>query len=154
MNTRRRLLVTAAVALVQLGCVGAAVAPRLSARLLGDSYVWSILGAGRHQFNLITMGAIMGGNMRTGMEDNIYLGKGELAQSNGEMVAKAVEATGSSTSEAIIGHWNGLAKYNGYFGDYSFNPNQHNGYPTADVVMSAASSAKDGAFLLAPGYNG
>ncbi len=71
-----------------------------------------------------------------------------------EMVAKAVEATGSSSSEAIIGHWNGLAKYNGYFGDYSFNPNQHNGYPTADVVMSAASSAKDGAFLLAPGYSG
>ncbi|POR50864.1 ABC transporter substrate-binding protein [Bosea psychrotolerans] len=71
-----------------------------------------------------------------------------------EIVAKAVEATGSSTSEAIIGHWNGLAKYNGYFGDYSFSPNQHNGYPTADVVMSAASSAKDGAFLLAPGYNG
>jgi uncharacterized protein (DUF849 family) len=63
---------------------------RTADRLLGDDYVWSILGAGRHQFNLITMGAIMGGNMRTGMEDNIYLGKGELAQSNGDMVAKAV----------------------------------------------------------------
>src|SRR6187431_294320 len=63
---------------------------RTADRLLGDDYVWSILGAGRHQFNLITMGAIMGGNMRTGMEDNIYLGKGELARSNADLVAKTV----------------------------------------------------------------
>src|ERR687894_671195 len=63
---------------------------RTADRLLGNNYIWSILGAGRHQFNLITMGAIMGGNVRTGMEDNIYLGKGELAQSNAQMVAKTV----------------------------------------------------------------
>jgi uncharacterized protein (DUF849 family) len=63
---------------------------RTADRLLGNDYIWSILGAGRHQFNLITMGAIMGGNVRTGMEDNIYLGKGELAQSNAQMVAKTV----------------------------------------------------------------
>ena len=63
---------------------------RTADRLLGNDYIWSILGAGRHQFNLITMGAIMGGNVRTGMEDNIYLGKGELAQSNADLVAKTV----------------------------------------------------------------
>ncbi|MBA2598898.1 MAG: 3-keto-5-aminohexanoate cleavage protein [Chloroflexia bacterium] len=63
---------------------------RTADRLLGSDYIWSILGAGRHQFNLITMGAIMGGNVRTGMEDNIYLGKGELAQSNADLVAKTV----------------------------------------------------------------
>jgi uncharacterized protein (DUF849 family) len=63
---------------------------RTADRLLGGDYIWSILGAGRHQFNLITMGAIMGGNVRTGMEDNIYLGKGELAKSNGDMAAKIV----------------------------------------------------------------
>jgi uncharacterized protein (DUF849 family) len=63
---------------------------RTADRLLGDDYIWSILGAGRHQFNLITMGAIMGGNVRTGMEDNLYLGKGELAQSNADLVAKTV----------------------------------------------------------------
>ena len=63
---------------------------RTADRLLGRDYVWSILGAGRHQFNLITMGAIMGGNCRTGMEDNIYLSKGELATSNAELVAKTV----------------------------------------------------------------
>ena len=63
---------------------------RTADRLLGNDYIWSILGAGRHQFNLITMGAIMGGNVRTGMEDNVYLGKGELAQSNADLVAKTV----------------------------------------------------------------
>jgi branched-chain amino acid transport system substrate-binding protein len=68
------------------------------------------------------------------------------------LVAKAVETAGSSSSEAIIGYWNGLTKYPGYFGDYTFTPTQHNGYPDDEVVMSAANSAKNGAFALAPGY--
>jgi uncharacterized protein (DUF849 family) len=63
---------------------------RTADRLFGNDYLWSILGAGRHQINLITMGAIMGGNVRTGLEDNVYLGKGELAQSNADLVAKVV----------------------------------------------------------------
>jgi uncharacterized protein (DUF849 family) len=61
---------------------------RTADRLFGDAYEWSILGAGRHQMNLITMGAIMGGNVRTGLEDSVYLGKGELARSNADLVAK------------------------------------------------------------------
>jgi uncharacterized protein (DUF849 family) len=61
---------------------------RTADRLFGDDYIWSILGAGRHQFNLVTMGAIMGGNVRVGLEDNVYLGKGELAKSNADQVAK------------------------------------------------------------------
>ncbi len=63
---------------------------RTADRLFGDDYLWSILGAGRHQMNLITMGAIMGGNVRIGLEDSVYLGKGELAQSNADLVAKIV----------------------------------------------------------------
>src|SRR4051794_22107890 len=63
---------------------------RTADRLFGDDFVWSILGAGRHQFNLVTMGAIMGGNVRVGLEDNVFLGRGELAKSNGELVAKIV----------------------------------------------------------------
>jgi uncharacterized protein (DUF849 family) len=63
---------------------------RTADRLFGKDYLWSILGAGRHQMNLITMGAIMGGNVRTGLEDNVYLGKGELAKSNAELVSKIV----------------------------------------------------------------
>ena len=67
------------------------------------------------------------------------------------LVAKAVE-TGSSSSEDIIKYWNSLKKYPGYFGDYTFSSTEHNGYPTEDVVMSAASTAKDGTFKFAPGY--
>jgi uncharacterized protein (DUF849 family) len=63
---------------------------RTADRLFGGDYLWSILGAGRHQFNLVTMGAIMGGNVRVGLEDNVYLGKGELARSNADQVAKIV----------------------------------------------------------------
>jgi branched-chain amino acid transport system substrate-binding protein len=68
------------------------------------------------------------------------------------LVAAAVEHTGESTSPAIIGYWNKLNPYPGYFGDYAFSPTEHNGYPEDGVVMSAANSAKSGAFALAPGY--
>ena len=67
------------------------------------------------------------------------------------LVAKAVE-NDSSSSEDIIKYWNSLKKYPGYFGDYTFSSTEHNGYPTEDVVMSAASTAKDGTFKFAPGY--
>jgi uncharacterized protein (DUF849 family) len=59
-------------------------------RLFGDDYYWSILGAGRHQTNLVTMGAILGGCVRVGLEDSIYLAKGQLAESNADQVAKIV----------------------------------------------------------------
>jgi uncharacterized protein (DUF849 family) len=61
---------------------------RTADRLFGDNYQWSILAAGRHQFNLVTMGAIMGGHVRVGLEDNVYLSKGVLAESNAQQVAK------------------------------------------------------------------
>jgi uncharacterized protein (DUF849 family) len=58
-------------------------------RLFGrENYQWSILGAGRHQLPLITMGAIMGGNVRVGLEDNLFLERGKLASSNAEQVRK------------------------------------------------------------------
>jgi uncharacterized protein (DUF849 family) len=59
-------------------------------RLFGDDYYFSVLGAGRHQTNLVTMGAIMGGNVRVGLEDSIYLQKGVLAESNAAQVEKIV----------------------------------------------------------------
>jgi uncharacterized protein (DUF849 family) len=61
---------------------------RTADRLFGDAWYWSILAAGRHQMQLCTMGAIMGGNVRVGLEDSIYLGKGELARSNADQVRK------------------------------------------------------------------
>ena len=61
---------------------------RIADKLFGSDYVWSILAAGRHQTNFVTTGAIMGGNVRVGLEDNLYLGKGELAKSNADQVRK------------------------------------------------------------------
>lgn len=51
---------------------------------------WSVTGIGVHEFPMATMGIILGGNIRVGLEDNIYISKGVLAKSNGELVAKAV----------------------------------------------------------------
>lgn len=59
-------------------------------RLLGDDYRWSVLGAGRHQTSLVTLGAILGGSVRVGLEDSLYLERGRLAASNAEQVAKIV----------------------------------------------------------------
>jgi len=57
-------------------------------RLFGDQYVWSVLAAGRHQMAFTTMAGINGGNVRVGLEDSLYIGKGELATSNAQQVAK------------------------------------------------------------------
>ena len=47
-----------------------------------------VLAAGRHQMSFVTQSAIMGGHVRVGLEDSLYLGKGQLARSNAEQVAK------------------------------------------------------------------
>jgi uncharacterized protein (DUF849 family) len=58
-------------------------------RLFGRrGYRFSVLGAGRHQMPLLTMAAVMGGNVRVGLEDSLYLGKGRLARSCAEQVRK------------------------------------------------------------------
>ncbi len=57
-------------------------------RLFGDDYVFSVLAAGRHQMNFTTQAAMMGGSVRVGMEDSLYISKGTLAESNAQQVAK------------------------------------------------------------------
>ena len=57
-------------------------------RLFGEDYHWSVLGAGRHQMSLLTYAAIMGANVRVGLEDSLYLGRGQLASSNAAQVTK------------------------------------------------------------------
>jgi uncharacterized protein (DUF849 family) len=58
-------------------------------RLFGrEQYQFSVLGAGRHQMSLVTMGAIMGGNVRVGLEDSVYLSRGVKARTNAEQVRK------------------------------------------------------------------
>lgn len=59
-------------------------------RLFGDDYHWSVLGAGRHQMSLLTYASIMGANVRVGLEDSLYLGRGELATSNAAQVTKII----------------------------------------------------------------
>jgi uncharacterized protein (DUF849 family) len=59
---------------------------RMIDRLFAGTYEWTALGPGRHQFNMATMSALMGGNVRVGLEDSIYLGRGRLARSNAEQV--------------------------------------------------------------------
>ncbi len=61
---------------------------RTADRLLGDTYEWSVLGAGRFQMGVVTAAAIMGAHVRVGLEDSLYLGKGQLAKSNAEQVRK------------------------------------------------------------------
>jgi len=59
---------------------------RTADRLFGDAYRWSVLGAGRNQLPIAAMSAAMGGHVRVGLEDNLWLGKGRLARSNAEQV--------------------------------------------------------------------
>ncbi|NMM44835.1 3-keto-5-aminohexanoate cleavage protein [Rhodospirillaceae bacterium KN72] len=61
---------------------------RIANKLFGDDYEWSVLAAGRHQMPFVTQAAVMGGNVRVGLEDSLYIGKGELAKSNADQVAK------------------------------------------------------------------
>lgn len=76
-----------------LGGIGADAENLLHMRRIADklfgpgNYLWSILAAGRHQLPFVTMGALMGGNVRVGLEDSLYLGRGELAHSNAAQVA-------------------------------------------------------------------
>jgi uncharacterized protein (DUF849 family) len=58
--------------------------------LFGKDYISAMVAAGRHEYHLCTTGVIMGGHALIGMEDNLYIGKGQLVKSNGEMVENMV----------------------------------------------------------------
>jgi uncharacterized protein (DUF849 family) len=62
---------------------------RTADRLFGDSYRWSVLGAGSAQLRIAAQAAALGGNIRVGLEDSLWAGKGKLATSNAEQVALA-----------------------------------------------------------------
>ena len=70
---------------------------RTADRLFGDNYRWSVLGAGRNQLPIAAMSAAMGGNVRVGLEDSLWLGPGKLAESNAAQVRavrQIIEALG------------------------------------------------------------
>jgi uncharacterized protein (DUF849 family) len=62
---------------------------RTADRLFGDNYRWSVLGAGRNQLPIATLSAAMGGNIRVGLEDSLWIGPGQLAKTNADQVKKA-----------------------------------------------------------------
>ena len=64
---------------------------RTADRLFGDDYRWSVLGAGRSQMKIAAMAASMGGNVRVGLEDSLWIGPGQLAESNAQQVRKVRE---------------------------------------------------------------
>ena len=61
---------------------------RTADRLFGDDYRWSVLGAGGAQMSLATTASQMGGNVRVGLEDSLFISRGKLARSNAEQVGK------------------------------------------------------------------
>jgi 3,5-dioxohexanoate:acetyl-CoA acetone transferase len=82
-----------------------------SARELIGNFEWSVCAAGKHQFNMCTASLLMGGHVRVGLEDNLFLAKGVLATSSAEQVAKIVrigqeleiEAATSAEAREILG---------------------------------------------------
>src|SRR5690606_14609193 len=80
-------------------------------RLFGEDYRWSVLAAGRQQIPFATQAALLGGNVRVGLEDSLFISRGKLAASNAEQVAKIrriVEELGLSVAtpaeaRAILG---------------------------------------------------
>lgn len=74
---------------------------RTADRLFGDDLRWSVLGAGANQFRVAAQSAALGGNIRVGLEDSLWIGKGQLAKSNAEQVTRAcqlIEALGKTVA--------------------------------------------------------
>jgi len=70
---------------------------RTADRLFGDQYQWSVLGAGRNQLTIATQSLALGGNVRVGLEDSLWIGAGRLAESNAQQVRairKVIEGLG------------------------------------------------------------
>jgi len=74
---------------------------RTADRLFGNQYKWSVLGVGKNQLAIAAQAAAMGGNVRVGLEDSLWAGRGRLAQSNAEqvrLVRQIIEGLGRSVA--------------------------------------------------------
>lgn len=74
---------------------------RVADDLFGDSYSFSVIGAGRHEFPLGTQAVNTGGHVRVGLEDNLYVRAGELAESNAQLVEKMCNLIDETTGRSI-----------------------------------------------------
>jgi uncharacterized protein (DUF849 family) len=61
---------------------------RVADRLFASEYQWSVVGAGRHQMSIARQAAELGGHVRVGLEDSLWIDKGQLASSNAQQVTK------------------------------------------------------------------
>jgi uncharacterized protein (DUF849 family) len=73
----------------------------IAEKLFGDDYSFSVIGAGRNEFTRAVQSIDMGGHARVGLEDNLYLGPGELAESNADLVRKLVDLARELTGRGI-----------------------------------------------------
>ena len=73
----------------------------IAEKLFGDDFSFSVIGAGKNEFTRAVQAADMGGHVRVGLEDNLYLRRGELAESNAQLVEKAVDLVGDTTGQEI-----------------------------------------------------
>ena len=74
-----------------------------------------------------------------------------LGYDSPRMIAEAIK-NGGTEPDKIVGYLNQLKGYPGVYGDISYTPDNHDGYPDDEIVMVEANSLKNGAFNLAPGY--
>lgn len=74
---------------------------QIAEKLFGDDYSFSVIGAGRYEFPRATQSLDMGGHARVGLEDNLYLSPGMLAESNAQLVKKVVDLTRDLTGRDI-----------------------------------------------------
>ena len=72
---------------------------KIADKLFGNDYLWSVLAVGRFQMGMLTVGAQMGANVRVGLEDSLFLGKGHLAESNAQQVEKIRRILGELSLE-------------------------------------------------------
>lgn len=100
-----------------LGGIGADIAnlmfmKQTADRLFGAEYLWSVLAAGRHQMPFAAQSVLLGGSVRVGLEDSLFIGPGKLARSNAEQVTRVraiVEALGHEiATPADVRQWLGL----------------------------------------------
>ncbi len=74
-----------------------------------------------------------------------------LGYDSPRLIAEAMKNAGTEPAQ-VVGYLNSLKGFPGVYGDISFTPDRHDGYPDDEIVMVEANSLKDGAFNLAPGY--
>jgi len=75
-----------------------------------------------------------------------------LGYDSPRLIAEAMKAVGPE-AEQVVDYLNKLKEFPGVYGDISFTPDRHDGYPDEEVVMVEANSLKEGTFKLAPGYS-